>query len=155
MSGHASAAVIALATIAKLHGLAINRAEEVTEKGDECIRSFARVLESYCRRRGDLATPIGGEEFVLLLPSTDHAAALKLAEHTRAAFDDLAIRHEGSKIKDNVTASFGVSTTMPDDTSAGETLMGLADKALYMAKGQGRNQVVSESLVGISAVAGE
>ncbi|MEE2983199.1 MAG: diguanylate cyclase [Pseudomonadota bacterium] len=124
------------------------------QEGDECIRSFARVLESYCRRRGDLATRIGGEEFVLL-PSTDHAAALKLAEHTRAAFDDLAIQHEGSKIKDNVTASFGVSTTMPDDTGAGETLMGLADKALYMAKGQGRNQVVSESLVGISAVAGE
>ena len=65
------------------------------------------------------------------------------------------IWHEGSKIKDNVTASFGVSTTMPDDTGAGETLMGLADKALYMAKEQGRNQVVSESLVGSSAVAGE
>ncbi|MCZ6665856.1 MAG: diguanylate cyclase [Gammaproteobacteria bacterium] len=124
------------------------------QEGDECIKSFARILESYCRRGGDLAARIGGEEFALLLPSTDHEAALKLAENTRTAFDELAIRHAGSQIKDNVTASFGISTTMPDDTGAGETLMGVADKALYLAKGQGRNQVVSETLVGTSAIAG-
>ena len=114
------------------------------QEGDECLKVFARNLESFCRRGGDLAARIGGEEFALLLPSTDHNAALKLAENARTAFNELAVKHEGSKITDHATASFGVSTAMPDSAGAGEMLYGSADKALYRAKGQGRNQVVSE-----------
>ena len=123
------------------------------QEGDECLKSFARILASFCRRGGDLAARVGGEEFALLLPSTDHPAALKLAENARAAFDALAVKHEGSMLKDNATASFGVSTTMPDNNGAGETLYGNADKALYVAKGQGRNQVVSETAFADSTVA--
>ncbi len=115
------------------------------QEGDECLKSFARILTSFCRRGGDLAARVGGEEFALLLPSTEHPAALKLAENARAAFDELGVKHEGSQLKDNATASFGVSTTMPAGNDAGETLYGNADKALYLAKGQGRNQVVSET----------
>ena len=115
------------------------------QEGDECLKVFARNLESFCRRGGDLAARIGGEEFALLLPSTEHTAALKLAENARAAFNELAVKHEGSKITDHATASFGVSTIMPDSAAAGEMLYGSADKALYRAKGQGRNQVVSET----------
>lgn len=115
------------------------------QQGDECLKAFARVLESYCRRGGDLAARIGGEEFALLLPSTEHAAAVRLADQARAAFDEMAVTHEGSKVKDNATASFGVATVVPDDLEAGAALVGSADKALYAAKERGRNRVVSEN----------
>ncbi|MGE0486912.1 MAG: diguanylate cyclase [Gammaproteobacteria bacterium] len=124
------------------------------QKGDECLQAFARTLESYCRRGGDLAARLGGEEFALLLPTTEHAAALKLAEQARAAFEALEILHAGSKVNDNATASFGVASVTPDTLEAGAALYGAADKALYQAKERGRNRVVgAEDTAHASAVA--
>ncbi len=123
------------------------------QQGDECLKAFARVLQAFCRRGGDLAARIGGEEFALLLPTTDHAAAMNLAEQARAAFDELAVPHEGSRVKGNATASFGVATVMPDALEAGEALLGNADKALYLGKERGRNCVVSETEIEDDAVA--
>lgn len=115
------------------------------QQGDECIKALARVLVAFCRRGGDLAARTGGEEFALILPNTDHAAALRLAENARSAFDGLAIVHAGSALKANATASFGVATVVPAHLEAGEALIRRADQALYLAKAQGRNQVVSEN----------
>lgn len=115
------------------------------QQGDECLKAFARMLFGFCRRGGDLAARTGGEEFALILPNTDHAAALRLAENARCAFDGMAIAHAGSALKANVTASFGVATVMPSDLEAGEALIGRADQALYLGKSHGRNQVVSEN----------
>ena len=81
----------------------------------------------------------------MLLPSADHEAALRLAEQARGALDDLSVKHEGSEVKDCVTASFGVSAAVPDDMDVGQTLVARADKALYLAKASGRNRVVSEN----------
>ena len=114
-------------------------------QGDECLRAFAGLLESYCRRGGDLAARVGGEEFALLLPETDYAAARNLAELARAAFDARGILHEGSQVKDNATASFGVATVTPAGLDAGEALFAQADAALYRAKAHGRNCVAGES----------
>lgn len=112
-------------------------------EGDECLKGFARTLESYCRRGGDLAARVGGEEFALLLPQTEHQAAMDLAERARAGFDDMAVPHEGSEVKGNATASFGVATDMPNGLNAGEELLRRADRALYAAKHLGRNRVIS------------
>lgn len=113
------------------------------QRGDECLKLFARTLVSYCRRGGDLPARVGGEEFAVLLPHTEHAAALKLADLARAAFDALEVEHLGSKLKPNVTASFGVATSIPTHLDAGEALVRAADQALYLAKSRGRNQVAS------------
>ncbi len=123
-------------------------------QGDECLKAFARVLVGYCRRGGDLAARTGGEEFALLLPNTDHAAALRLAENARSAFDGMAIVHAGSVLKPNATASFGVATIVPSHLEAGDDLILRADQALYLAKSLGRNQVVSENAVERDARAG-
>ena len=115
------------------------------QAGDECLKAFAHALVGFCRRGGDLAARTGGEEFALVLPNTDHGAAMRLAENARAAFDALAIAHTGSPLKANATASFGVATTIPTDLAAGEALIRDADRALYRAKSSGRNRVVSEN----------
>ncbi len=122
-------------------------------QGDECLRAFAALLESYCRRGGDLAARVGGEEFALLLPETDYAAACHLAEQARAAFDAAGILHEGSQVKDNATASFGVASVTPDGLEAGEALLAQADAALYRAKGQGRNRVAGAAGAATGAAA--
>ncbi len=114
------------------------------QAGDECLKTFAHTLLGFCRRGGDLAARTGGEEFALVLPNTDHAAAMRLAENARAAFDALAIEHTGSRLKPNATASFGVATTVPTDLGAADALIRDADRALYRAKAGGRNRVVSE-----------
>ena len=114
------------------------------QAGDECLKTFAHTLIGFCRRGGDLAARTGGEEFALVLPITDHEAAMRLAENARAAFDALAIEHSGSRLKPNATASFGVATTVPTDLGAAEALIRDADQALYRAKSSGRNRVVSE-----------
>lgn len=124
------------------------------QQGDECIKAFARVLQAYCRRGGDLAARTGGEEFALILPNTDHAAAMRLAENARSAFDGLAIVHAGSALQANATASFGVATVVPAHLEAGEALIRRADQALYLAKTSGRNRVVSETELEQSARAG-
>ena len=115
------------------------------QAGDECLKVFAHTLLGFCRRGGDLAARTGGEEFALILPNTDHGAAMRLAQNARAAFDALAIEHTGSRLKPNATASFGVATTVPTELGAAESLIRAADRALYLAKSIGRNRVASEA----------
>lgn len=121
------------------------------QRGDECLKAFAHILLGFCRRGGDLAARTGGEEFALLLPNTEHSAALRLAENARAAFDALNIEHRGSPLKPNATASFGVATAIPTHLEAGAALIRTADIALYQAKGSGRNKVVSEAELAVDA----
>jgi len=92
-------------------------------------------------RNGDLAARYGGEELAVLLPNTDLAAALEIAENLRSTIDALKIAHAGNPVG-NVTVSAGIDALMParaDDLP--ETLIRQADQALYQAKKQGRNQV--------------
>jgi diguanylate cyclase (GGDEF)-like protein len=89
------------------------------------------------RVRGtDLAARIGGEEFAVILPGTDLAGAVSLAENLRR---DIS---EGVPVPDpelTLTASFGVAEHCPGELA--ETLIGVADRALYRAKADGRDRV--------------
>jgi diguanylate cyclase (GGDEF)-like protein len=106
--------------------------------GDAAIRHAADAFRRG-RRETDLAARLGGEEFALLLPSTDRAGAARAAERIRA---DLA----GSLVPGigTVTVSLGVAT-LPDDAGSEEELVRVADERLYAAKAAGRNCVVSSS----------
>jgi diguanylate cyclase (GGDEF)-like protein len=112
------------------------------ERGDEVLAALGAVMRS--RLRGsDFAGRSGGEEFIVLLPDTDRAGALRVAEHLRQAMHSLTL----PGISRAVTASFGVAT-YPDDALDGETLMRLADRALYSAKQSGRDRVEATSTAG-------
>jgi diguanylate cyclase (GGDEF)-like protein len=110
--------------------------------GDECLRRIARVLADHARRAGDLAARYGGEEFAIIMPAGDSATALTLAQAICEAIHQLGIAHPLSEF-DCVTVSIGVATMQPDKNLAPNALINLADQALYRAKSEGRNCVVS------------
>jgi len=111
-------------------------------KGDECLIRVAAALQQTIQRPGDLLGRYGGEEFVVVLPDTDKAGVLKMANALRAAVTAINCPHEFSKVADHVTISVGaVAALMVNDESA-LGLLKKADSALYEAKRQGRNRVV-------------
>lgn len=114
--------------------------------GDECLVKVAAALQQTAKRPADFAARYGGEEFALILPETDLAGALVVAEKMRAAVEMLQIRHEKSPIGKYVTVSAGVTAMIPTEGVAVQLLLDLADQALYRAKKSGRNRVMKESL---------
>lgn len=114
--------------------------------GDDCLRRVAEVIAAAVRRPGDIAARYGGEEFLILLPETDTAGALAVAEAVRAAVAAMAISHAYSPTDKVVTVSLGVAGAAFDETMRLESpdrLIDLADQALYVAKESGRNRVCS------------
>jgi diguanylate cyclase (GGDEF)-like protein len=91
-------------------------------------------------REVDLAARLGGEEFAVLLPGTDLAGAVSLAESLREALSEAAVAGAG-EADVRMTASFGV-TEHSRDRTASDLLAG-ADGALYRAKDAGKNRVVA------------
>jgi diguanylate cyclase (GGDEF)-like protein len=115
------------------------------QAGDECLKSVAKAL-SQCHRAGDLVARYGGEEFAMVLPQTNRAGAVQVAERVRAAVAAAALPHRASPVCDRVTVSIGVAciTPQPHGPTDARTLVEQADRHLYLAKHLGRNQVSSE-----------
>lgn len=106
--------------------------------GDIVIQ-FVAIKASSLLRKEDVIARVGGEEFAILLPSTDLNAAHVIAEKIRAAIDASSIEGKwDGLIKPKI--SVGVSTITPEDKEF-YTLYNRADKALYQAKKDGRNKV--------------
>ncbi len=111
------------------------------QEGDDCLKQVAKVLDNVAHRPGDLAARYGGEEFAIVLPDADSENAVKIAEKARAAVADLKIPHGNSTVLDYVTLSLGVATVKPIcDKAIPQDLIHAADKALYLAKENGRNR---------------
>ena len=106
--------------------------------GDAVLKSFADLIHAQIRSN-DLAARFGGEEFVVLLPDADSEDALAMAERIRKKLEGTIV----APLVKGVTASFGVSELCAGQSGA--DLLRDADRALYAAKAQGRNRVVSAS----------
>ncbi len=111
------------------------------QAGDDVLQQVARTLKEQCHRPGDLVARYGGEEFILVLPETDGDGAMKLAEKIRRAVSGLRIEQGDHLPSLYLTASFGVSSAIPNPGSASDELVSQADSALYKAKQAGRNKV--------------
>jgi two-component system cell cycle response regulator len=107
------------------------------ETGDRILQETGTVLLQM-GRQSDIATRMGGEEFVVLLPATNLEMAVVCAERFRVA---LETRDFG--LPTRVTSSFGVACLQPGES--GSSLLARADKALYTAKQTGRNRVAAAS----------
>lgn len=106
------------------------------QAGDEALVTFVSVLREVSRT-GDLVARYGGEEFVVLCSGCDNPAATNRAEEIRRAVERTPVPAIGGN---SLTASFGVTEIQPGDT--GTTMMARADRALLIAKSNGRNRVV-------------
>jgi diguanylate cyclase (GGDEF)-like protein len=111
-------------------------------QGDECLRRLAAILTRVGRRPGDLVARYGGEEFVYLLPDTNAEGAVEVAERLRADVQAAGISHPASPLGLCVTVSIGVASAQPP-AGALNDLVALADRALYVAKEEGRNRIVA------------
>ncbi len=106
--------------------------------GDSVLRQLGDLLRTEARSV-DLAARYGGEEFVIVLPDTEPEGALIFAERVRQAVATTEFTDTGDEL--TVTVSIGVASVDRESESTPETLIALADEALYRAKHDGRNRV--------------
>ena len=111
--------------------------------GDECLRVLARLCAEIVQGTKVHVSRYGGEEFILLLPGCDLNEAQRLGIDLCRRIEALAINHPASIVADHVTVSIGVSAARPDPKQPPESLIVVADRALYEAKAKGRNGVVA------------
>jgi len=105
------------------------------EVGDAALSTVGECLRDHLRE-SDFAARIGGEEFLVLAPDTGIEGAFVLAEKLREAL----AREEIPQLSHPITASFGIAV-IPDHAGSAEMLLRRADRACYLAKDRGRNQV--------------
>jgi len=109
--------------------------------GDGVLRHFAGLLAAELRKI-DSAGRVGGEEFAIILPGADTAAARVFAERLRQKAADTPFMHRGQSI--SVTVSIGIAAIRASDIDA-DAALARADMALYRAKAAGRNRVELEA----------
>ena len=114
------------------------------QAGDEMLVGIAICISDSARRAGDCTARYGGEEFAVLLPGLSALEALGVAE---------TIRLKVQQWSDGTTVSIGIASLTPATNMDPSILLNAADKALYAAKANGRNQTVLASFPKLSLVA--
>jgi diguanylate cyclase (GGDEF)-like protein len=112
------------------------------QAGDNCLRQVAKTLQNTLKRPVDLFARYGGEEFAAILPQTGEAGAIRVAERMHTAIAQLQIPHSRSAVCPHVTVSIGVASIMSCRGRSPASLLDEADQRLYLAKQQGRDQIV-------------
>ncbi len=108
--------------------------------GDRVLQEFGRLLDDSIRKY-DVGCRYGGEEFAVILPDTSLEKARTLCDRFRERVNEHRFTYEELSL--HITTSVGVAALPSDGLITGRHLVDLADKALYQAKNQGRNQVVA------------
>ena len=108
--------------------------------GDDVLKQLTRLLKDMIRPV-DIIGRLGGEEFGMLIPETNHQHAVLLAERIRQEVENMSLKApDGRDI--NLTVSIGIDE-INKETASINSVLSIADERMYQAKKQGRNQVVN------------
>lgn len=116
--------------------------------GDSCLMAVASVLQQQLQRQGDMVARLGGEEFGVILPNTEHRTAAAVAERLRQGVAAAAIQHPAPVNGCGLTISLGLASWVPQAGASLDLdrLLQQADDCLYAAKRNGRDRVVAAAL---------
>lgn len=117
------------------------------EGGDQALVKVATILRNNVKRSVDMAARFGGEEFAVILPETDEADAVTVAENIRSELAAQKVLHGSSSVSSYLTVSIGIATMVPHSENHAGLIRVMADDALYKAKEEGRDRIVKGMLV--------
>lgn len=112
--------------------------------GDTALKQISQLLLKTFKRGGDFVCRYGGEEFVILLSNTHEEQALEMANHICKTVAASQFSYQQQPL--HITASIGVAGVIPNASHNPLELLNTADKALYSAKRNGRNQVAAVNI---------
>ncbi|WP_254700618.1 diguanylate cyclase [Paraglaciecola mesophila] len=112
--------------------------------GDDCIKFVAERLKKTLKRPSDDVCRYGGEEFSVILPSTDIQGAHDLLDQLRLEIQNTPVYSAGVTVR--LTVSIGLASAIMDPQQSEDVLIGFADQLLYQAKNNGRNCIVAQKL---------
>lgn len=113
------------------------------QNGDACLKQVASILQENCQRTEDFVARYGGEEFVIVLAGVTLEQANCLAQRMNNQLQEAAIPHEMNPNCPYVTLSMGIASMVPQPNTTEADLVAQGDRALYEAKKQGRDCIVS------------
>ncbi len=113
------------------------------QMGDDALIRVAQVISRHAESVNGCAARYGGEEFVLLLACSTVGQASRLAEQIRQDVEALALPHPSSLCSQVVTISIGIAAAHASINQKPDWLVSTADAAVYQAKKQGRNRIVT------------
>ncbi len=108
--------------------------------GDLCLKNVANILKASLKRPDDFVSRYGGEEFIVLLPGNDFEQTKLVADDILENIRNAKILHIGSRTSSYLSISIGFASMVPEGDDEGRALIRRADRALYMAKNNGRDQ---------------
>ncbi|WP_457617959.1 GGDEF domain-containing protein, partial [Lutibacter sp.] len=108
-------------------------------KGDRVLKKVALILQRVVKRTNDVVARFGGEEFIILLHNADKKGTKKVAEKILKEIRNERIKHDYTPAG-ILTVSIGCCTAIPSFSDSPDELIHKADKALYLAKKNGKNR---------------
>lgn len=109
------------------------------QHGDRILKSFGKYLKE-SGRSSDIIARYGGEEFAIILPETSESMAFKMADRLRSGLAESNVFRNNNPSSKRITVSIGIAG-YPSDALDVDGLIKIADQALYIAKGEGKNRV--------------
>jgi diguanylate cyclase (GGDEF)-like protein len=113
--------------------------------GDGCLQQVSKIFRQIITPEFGLISRYGGEEFAGILPNRTEEDAIKLGQKIQTELRKLQLPHSSSQISDYITLSIGITSIIPHPEITPEMVLDQADRLLYLAKHQGRNQIVASS----------